>query len=180
MSVNPTFYVHETSSSIPRTNPQLFIRELCLAAAVKWYEMGRIFQSKAAGPAFITALFLSITLLSQQAAQAQTTINVSCDVTALIQAINTANASLEDNILELPAGCTYTLTVDQGGGNGLPPIVTADTAGKLIINGNGAIIERDEAAPAFRIFYMNYGSDLTLDNVTISNGNASAGHGGGI
>ena len=55
---------------------------------------------------------------------------------------------------------TYTLTAvnnsDGGeGDNGLPAIVSASTAGKLTINGNGATIERDSAAPQFRFFYLN-------------------------
>jgi predicted HTH domain antitoxin len=40
--------IPETSFSILRTTPEIFVRELRLAAAVKWYEIGRISQSKAA------------------------------------------------------------------------------------------------------------------------------------
>ncbi len=48
MSVHVTIDVPETSFSILRTTPQAFVQELRLAAAVKWYEIGKISQSKAA------------------------------------------------------------------------------------------------------------------------------------
>lgn len=48
MSVHITIDVPETSFSILRTTPQAFVQELRLAAAVKWYEIGKISQSKAA------------------------------------------------------------------------------------------------------------------------------------
>jgi predicted HTH domain antitoxin len=38
----------EDAFSILRTSPETFARELRLAAAVKWYEVGRISQGKAA------------------------------------------------------------------------------------------------------------------------------------
>jgi predicted HTH domain antitoxin len=40
--------IPETSFSILRTTPEIFVKELRLAAAVKWYEIGQISQSKAA------------------------------------------------------------------------------------------------------------------------------------
>lgn len=48
MTLQVTIDVPETSFSILRTTPEVFVRELRLAAAVKWYEIGRISQSKAA------------------------------------------------------------------------------------------------------------------------------------
>ncbi|MGB5684967.1 MAG: UPF0175 family protein [Candidatus Electrothrix sp.] len=45
MSVNVTIDVPETSFSILRTTPQAFGQALLLAAAVKWYEIGKISQS---------------------------------------------------------------------------------------------------------------------------------------
>ena len=48
MSVHVTIEVPETSFSILRTTPKAFAKELRLAAAVKWYEIGKISQSKAA------------------------------------------------------------------------------------------------------------------------------------
>ena len=67
------------------------------------------------------------------------------------------------------------------GGNGLPVIVNAATAGTLTINGNGATIARSSAGgtPSFRILDIASGGNLTLNNTVISNGNTS-GSGGGI
>lgn len=48
MSVHVTIDVPETSFSILRTTPTAFVQELRLAAAAKWYEIGKISQSKAA------------------------------------------------------------------------------------------------------------------------------------
>ncbi len=61
MVLQVTIDVPETSFSILRTTPEAFVKELRLAAAVKWYELGRISQSKAAELAGISrAEFVSI------------------------------------------------------------------------------------------------------------------------
>ena len=38
----------ESIFSVTRNTPDQFVQELCIAAAVKWYEIGRVSQSKAA------------------------------------------------------------------------------------------------------------------------------------
>jgi predicted HTH domain antitoxin len=43
-----TLEVPDTSFSITRERPEEFARSLQIAAAAKWYELGRISQSKAA------------------------------------------------------------------------------------------------------------------------------------
>ncbi|RMH95194.1 MAG: UPF0175 family protein [Calditrichaeota bacterium] len=48
MAVHVTLNLPEGLFSITRTSPEEFVRELCLAAAVKWYQMERISQSKVA------------------------------------------------------------------------------------------------------------------------------------
>ena len=48
MSVQLVVDVPEEAFSILRSSPEKFARELRLAAAVKWYEIGRISQTKAA------------------------------------------------------------------------------------------------------------------------------------
>ncbi len=48
MAVQITLELPEDAFSILRSSPDAFGREVLLAAAVKWYELGRISQSKAA------------------------------------------------------------------------------------------------------------------------------------
>jgi hypothetical protein len=103
------------------------------------------------------------------------------DITGLIAAINTANVNGEENTINLAPG-TYILTsVDNSpitiGGNGLPVIT-----GTMTINGESAettIIERNPAAPQFRIFRVESGGNLTLERLTIRGGDVF-GDGAGI
>ena len=48
MPVTVQFDLPESAFSILRSTPDAFVRELRLAAAVKWFETGRLSQSKAA------------------------------------------------------------------------------------------------------------------------------------
>jgi len=98
-------------------------------------------------------------------------ISVGCDVTELIDAINTANntpASVKT--LELATDCVYMLTAADNsflGANGLPAIVSP-----IVIHGNNATIFRSAVGttPYFRFFYVDNGASLTLENVRLSNG----------
>jgi hypothetical protein len=102
------------------------------------------------------------------------------DVTGLIAAINAANANGEENTINLETG-TYTLrSIDNTSfqANGLPVI-----SGRMAIRGESAettIIERDTAAPEFRI--LDVRGTLVIDGITIRGGSSisPACNGGGI
>lgn len=115
-------------------------------------------------------------------------------VAELITAINNANneaANPGADIINLTASTTFTLT---GGADGIPATGFNNFAGNnpgvnrgfsglpeitstITINGNSSTITRGGAAN-FRIFYVegedNIPGNLTLNNLTISNGNAAA------
>jgi predicted HTH domain antitoxin len=48
MSVQIVIELPDSAFSVLRTEPDLFVGEMRLAAAIKWYKLGRISQSKAA------------------------------------------------------------------------------------------------------------------------------------
>jgi hypothetical protein len=106
------------------------------------------------------------------------TYNVST-VDELKTAINTANTTPEDDVINLTKGVYSLTTVDNNtsdgfasDANGLPTPTDITVGGKLTLNGNGAIIERSTAAPAFRFFYVPSNSNLTLNDLTFRNGEA--------
>ncbi|MBI5668836.1 MAG: right-handed parallel beta-helix repeat-containing protein [Chloroflexi bacterium] len=130
----------------------------------------------------LRSLFLltAILLLRPLVAQAETFDIPAGDVAALIAAVNAANANGPGaDVINLETG-TYTLmevnntyvkaTSEQtygGGPTGLPVVF-----GTLTINGNGATIQRADDAPDFRILLLD--GSLTLNNITIRNGRATA------
>ena len=81
----------------------------------------------------------------------------------------------------LAAGATYTLTTPipgtDFGPNGLPIV-----SGALIIEGNGATIERSSAGgtPAFRLLQVGAGSSVELRGLTLRGGASGSIEGGGI
>lgn len=148
----------------------------------------------------LSALWVGVVLLVFDAGPARAmTFTAGCsggngDTAGLLAAVGNANSIGGTNTIELGAGCIYDLTTVNNnwyGPNGLPAI-----AGTLTIEGNGATIARDAAAPArFRLFFV--GADpsnpdtlgyvspgpgaLTLRNLTLSDGWAQGGdsNGGG-
>ncbi len=93
----------------------------------------------------------------------------------LKSAINAANSS-GGGIINLAAGCTYTLTaVANDPSTGLPEITS-----KIIINGSNTTITRSAVAPDFRILLVDVSGNLALNNLSITNGKLDSSWGGGI
>jgi hypothetical protein len=121
--------------------------------------------------ATLTLLVVSLFLLfSISPAQSAVFHIPSGNVTALIAAINAANANGEENTINLEAG-NYVLTAPDNVGNGLPVIV-----GNIIIRGHGnsrTTIERDRAlgfSPSFRILSIETTGILTLESLAVKRG----------
>jgi hypothetical protein len=100
------------------------------------------------------------------------------DVTALIDAINDANGTGGPDTIELAEGGTYTLTAadnDTDGPNGLPSITS-----EITINGNNATIQRSSVGgtPEFRILHVGSSGDVTLNDLTIRQGQTPDGPSG--
>ncbi|MEZ5582578.1 MAG: hypothetical protein R3F37_07280 [Candidatus Competibacteraceae bacterium] len=118
----------------------------------------------------LTPLNAALLLALGAPAQAATFDIDSCDATALINAIDTANGNGQADVINLSGDCVYTLTSINNvtdGSNGLPSITSTIT-----INGNGATIERSSvpSTPDFRLIHIAASGDLTLDQLTVQNG----------
>jgi hypothetical protein len=92
------------------------------------------------------------------------------DATCLIAALNSANDTPEADTITLGPGL-YTLTTvdnDTDGANGLPSIRSTVT-----LRGTGAdrtIVERDGAAPFFRLVHIGATGSLILDEISLRGG----------
>ena len=102
--------------------------------------------------------------------------------TALIDAINAANDETcfpGPQTITLASNGDYLLmAIDNtsDGNNGLPSITSAIT-----IDGNDATIARDTTSGLdFRLFHVALGGDLTLNAVTVRDGNLPSGSGGAV
>ncbi len=112
--------------------------------------------------------------------------NGNCTLGEAILAANSDDTTVDNcsagsgaDTIELQSSMVYTLTdvaeAYGGDGTGLPLIRS-----EIIFNGNNSTIERDNAAPDFRILYfVHYGMEATLNQITIRNGSAN-GPGSGI
>jgi fibronectin type 3 domain-containing protein len=126
-----------------------------------------------------TLLALLVILLAtfpQKTSAQACTLNAS-DMSSLISAINTANSNADVDTICLATG-SYTFTTanntGSSGGNALPIITT-----EMIIEGNGATITRSGSAN-FRFIEVDVNGNLTLNDVTMTNGRAEYGHGGAV
>jgi hypothetical protein len=107
----------------------------------------------------------------------------SCSINEAVQNANADAAANADcaagsgaDTLTLGAGSTYTLlaaTSTYYGFTGLPQITS-----EIAIDGNGATLTRDGAAPPFRLIAVADGGSLSIRELTLSNGLAKGGDGG--
>jgi hypothetical protein len=104
------------------------------------------------------------------------------DCTYTDTAVDLCTAGSGADTINLQATGTYILTYQDNyadGNNGLPSV-----SSQITLNGNNKTIERSGAAPNFRIFHVAATGDLTLNQITIKNGNATGSgierDGGGI
>jgi hypothetical protein len=145
------------------------------------------------GGLLIMVLLLATALPTQVARAATITVTSTsggiggpdCTLRDAITAADTDNATGgcpagngADTIV-LASGATYTLTEIHNPPNatdGLPAIHS-----QITIQGNGSIIERSiaDGTPEFRIFYVAAEGDLTLNELTVTNGDSQF-DGGGI
>jgi CSLREA domain-containing protein len=95
----------------------------------------------------------------------------------LREAVNAANADGLDSTINLAAGATYTFATNDPQNTyrdtALAYLVSDNAAGHdLTINGNGATIARSSAGgtQSLRFFVVNGGADISINNVTFSNG----------
>ncbi|MHC5111546.1 MAG: choice-of-anchor Q domain-containing protein, partial [Planctomycetota bacterium] len=101
------------------------------------------------------------------------------DVQGLIDAIYCANMLEGADTINLATGGTYVLTaVDNEANNspnGLPSITS-----EITIEGNGATVGRDAAAPNFRMLHVASDGIVTIYEITLAGGNLDEDEGGGI
>ncbi|NES32039.1 hypothetical protein G3561_31375, partial [Micromonospora terminaliae] len=93
---------------------------------------------------------------------------VPCDDDDLVEALDLANRD-HGGTLKLAENCTYELDrKDRKFGAALPEIKQ-----DITIKGNGSTIKRD-SEDTFRIFRVVDGGELTLKDLTVKGGNATA------
>ncbi|MCU1461831.1 MAG: putative internalin [Acidimicrobiales bacterium] len=94
---------------------------------------------------------------------------------ALADAFTAANSHAGADTIELGSACTFTLTT-------VHDLSTANSGlgndGPLTVNGNGSTITRDGSTSAFRL--IRNSSDLTLNEVNLTNGHLADDNGAGI
>ncbi len=100
-----------------------------------------------------------------------TTVDNGNALIGLIAGLGGANSNGQPDIINLEAGCTYTVT-----GPGSPLTITSDGGNPLTINGNGASIS---GGGSVRVFTVTSGADLRLNNVTIRDGRNGVYNNGG-
>jgi hypothetical protein len=119
-------------------------------------------------PIILLILFFSLVFIPSTSVAAQT-FNPGCSVANLVANVATAGSNAQADTINLAAGCTYTLTATL--------TINADAGNLLTINGNGATLNGNSSV---RVLYVNSGANVSINNVTIANGNIVSAIGGGL
>jgi Right handed beta helix region/Chlamydia polymorphic membrane protein (Chlamydia_PMP) repeat len=110
-------------------------------------------------------------------AQPAATVVVPCSTSDLVSAINAANTALTPTTLQLTSNCSYSIFLPASVLAGLPPIKNDIT----LMGGSNTVIRRSAFTPAFfRLFDVTSAGDLTISNLTLTNGYSLVGDGGAI
>lgn len=150
---------------------------LCKTLLVTWIGLAPMLAGTSPTPPANAASTITVTTTADEFGSGS-----GCSLREAIHAANTDAAfggcpagSGTDTIV-LQSRATYTLRVQDNaeyGSNGLPVIRSS-----VVVQGQGAVIERDESAPRFRLFHVATSGNLTLRQVVLRNGFAQGGHGG--
>lgn len=113
----------------------------------------------------LTGALVTGSLLAAAPPAAAATIHVACSANALISAVEAANDETTHpggDTLSLSPGCTYTFTERYAGTEDALP----DIVGGLIIDGNGARLERGSDALSFGVADIH--GDLVVSDLTLA------------
>ncbi len=129
-------------------------------------------------PVFLPLLLSLIPLILLSGCFEDPSSYIDCDIDALVQAIDDANANPDATTIELSPGCVYLADQAYAGlETGLPHITT-----EVIIHGNGATITRPirtVQTARYRLLYVPSSGSLTISDATLKNGYVS-GPGGSV
>lgn len=114
-----------------------------------------------------TAAVMMTGMAVAQPAYARQTVNVPCSASALVTAVNAANAFGSGTLL-LASNCNYALTAPGGTGRGPDGLLI--TGSLNIIGGTSTRISRGALAAPFRIIEVAAGAALLLRNTFVSGG----------
>ncbi len=121
--------------------------------------------------------FSAALLLTSQLPARAATFNVADgDVVGFVAAVNASNNNIFGDTINLAPGGRYEFTVAATNVNG--PSALPSITSLITINGNGATLTRAAGSPAMRFIRINLSGNLTINDLTLADGESDA-HGGG-
>src|SRR5688500_1805976 len=95
---------------------------------------------------------------------------------SLREAINAASSVESNDTIEFDSSVFSSPQIITLSGTQL----TIENHGSLTVNGTGANLLKISGGNQSRVFFIEAGANVTLNSLTITNGNSGSGHGGGI